>query len=115
MSEYTKAVENGLKGINFPSTGICPGCSDCASDFDFKNIKALDTAYESGELCNEAHFSWRECGICGSQLGGDREVWHWVDDNNVIVHEPGACVDCIMYLANGDEPDTWTQYPKRGR
>jgi hypothetical protein len=38
-------------------------------------------------------------------MGGDREVWHFIMDGK-IQHGDGACVDCIMYLANGDEPES---------
>lgn len=51
----------------------------------------------------EAYFSRSECDICGSKLGGDREVWHYVADG-AVQHGDGACVDCVMYLANGDVP-----------
>jgi len=62
-------------------------------------------------LSIDASFSHSECGICGSTLGGDREVWHYVAKNSkgvdTIYHHDDACVDCVMYLANGDEPEDW--------
>lgn len=108
MSEYTDAVERGLEGLNYPSTGACPGCEDCwgthapdATEQEFEEM------WQRGEICDEASFSHSPCGICGTRLGGDRHVWHWVDDDGRICHEDDACTDCVMYLANGDEPEQW--------
>ena len=69
--------------------------------------EGFDAGVGSGCFASEAGFSWSACGICGSSLGGDREVWHWVDDKNRIQHESDACTDCVIYLANGDEPEAW--------
>ena len=83
-SPYARQVEHALAGLEAVSTGLCLGCSECADA--------------------EAHFSWRPCGICDSRLGGDREVWHAIVDGE-IQHYDDACVDCVMFLANGVEPD----------
>jgi hypothetical protein len=49
---------------------------------------------------------WRGCGICNSHLAGDFEVWHGIDPTSgEICHFDDACVDCVVYLANGDEPE----------
>lgn len=51
-----------------------------------------------------AGFSWHPCESCGSPLGGDREHVHWV---RVGTDERGTgtvCVDCAMYIANGEIP-----------
>jgi hypothetical protein len=105
MPTYTDRVAAGLEGLRFVSTGICPGCEECADMHGFESVEQMGREYETGSLCDEPHFSWSPCGICGSHLGGDREVWHWVDKDGAIIHEPGACVDCVMYLANGDIPE----------
>lgn len=63
------------------------------------------------EVESEPSFSWSSCGICGSHLGGDREVWHAVFEDasmgDDILHFNDACVDCVIYIANGDEPEHW--------
>lgn len=73
--------------------------------------QAFEDDYHNGTLSSEASFSWRECGICGSRLGGDREDWHYVAKNSkgidTIYHHDDACVDCVIYLANGEEPESW--------
>lgn len=96
MSAYTDAVEANLKGCRFVSFGVCPGCEQCQSDYD------CETAPE-----DEGGFSWSSCGICGQHLGGDRYVWHWVDDKDNIIHESDGCPDCLVYISNGDEPEEW--------
>lgn len=44
-------------------------------------------------------------------LGGDFEPWHAVAKGKSVAeglfHGSHACVDCIAYLANGDEPENW--------
>ena len=65
-----------------------------------------------GAADSEPSFSHGSCGICGSHLGGDREVWHAIipDENGSVIgreilHSDDACIDCVVYLANGDEPE----------
>lgn len=94
MSTYTDAVECGLAGMEHVSTGPIyePGtCPDCEGHDE-----------DAGD---EGHFSWHPCGICHSRFGGTRYVWHWVDNEGNIRHENDACTDCVVYLANGDEPE----------
>ena len=109
MSEYTDAVERNLKGMNGVSVGSCPGCEQCRDDNNpDMSMEEFASEWSSGNTSDDAGFSWSECGICGSRLGGDRYTWHWLDDNNEIRHENDCCVDCAMYLANGDEPEEWS-------
>jgi len=115
MSAYTDAVERGLKGMEAVSTGTCPGCKECMDRDGVADAAEHRASWSSGDL-NDGYraFSWRPCGICGSTLGGDRERWHWVSFRpdgrdgfpaiRSIEHEDDACTDCVMYLANGDEP-----------
>ncbi len=106
-SEFAAAVERGLAGCIAPSIGICPGCSTCADTWTDGDLAALAEGVECGEIESESSFSWGGCVVCGSTLGGDREPLHWIDDAGEICHEFGACVDCIIYMANGDEPSDW--------
>ena len=62
---------------------------------------------EQYQLAGEPSFSWSQCEGCGSRLGGDRHPAHaTVGLNHEVVHLD-VCVDCVMYLANGDEPENW--------
>jgi len=108
MSEYTDSVERYTEGLEFISTGPCPGCDVCRSDYGYDTQEAFDEAYENGDICAEPHFSWGGCDLCGSRLGGDFEEWHARDkESGELIHGPRACVDCVAYLANGDEPELW--------
>lgn len=109
---YEQRVARGLEGLEAVSTGPCPGCKTCA-DARGMTLRKFNAAYEAGDIPAEAHFSWHACGICGSTLGGDREEWHAISAEDMrkpagkarrILHFDDACVDCIMYLANGDLP-----------
>lgn len=115
-SAYSKAVTDGLRNMKGVSTGECPGCESCAEFHDMtaeEHAKAWHDGLDETEEC----FSWSPCGICGSSLGGGRHVWHWInggDDSGKggeIIHEHDACTDCVMYLANGDEPEEWRSRP----
>lgn len=114
MSKYTEAVENNLAGLEAVSTGPCPGCEECASNRGYCCAHSFAAAYEAGEVEPEPSFSWSSCDICGSHLGGDREEWHAIVPNKdgtlkggEIFHGNNACVDCVVYLANGEEPERW--------
>jgi hypothetical protein len=105
MSEYTDSVEKNLSGLEAVSTGPCPGCQECADSHGYEDTDKFNTDLENGSVCAEAHFSWTSCGICGSQLGGDREAWHGIDSDGNLMHFDDACTDCVVYLANGEEPN----------
>jgi len=72
-----------------------------------RKLSAVDCA--SGEF----HFSWSPCGICGTKLRGNRSAWHWIcgcdahGKRGDIMHEDNACMDCVVWLANGEEPESW--------
>lgn len=80
MSAFTDAINH-----NWPTAELVPGCDDDC---------------ESG-------FSWAECDGCSSTLGGDRHPAVAMLDGKVIAEDLGICVDCLMYVANGDEPEEW--------
>lgn len=129
MSEFTDAVARGTHGMEGVSSGACPGCMTCAENHGIVLRDESDTPraqetiaaefrklWESGKTNDEAEFSWCPCGVCGSRLGGDRYVWHWVHvipsgNPNVPIrdlhHESDMCTDCVRFLANGDEPENW--------
>ena len=90
------------------SSGTCPGCTECASD-EACTLTELRVRWEAGETIEEPHFSSQPCGVCNSHFAGDRYVWHALDskNNKVLYHFNDMCTDCVLYLANGDEPDRW--------
>lgn len=125
-SAYVQAVTRGLDGLQAVSTGVCPGCSTCAHEHDYaddhddpaRTLAAFEDAWRSGKLRGDgdSHFSWSPCDICGSSLGGDREIWHAIAGapgeklaGRSIEHFDNACTDCVIFLANGDEPEGWDE------
>ena len=62
--------------------------------------------WQEGRVYSDPSFSGEPCGICGSHFAGDREPFHYLMRGE-IEHSEGACVDCVVYLANGDEPEQW--------
>ena len=105
---YINAVESNLEGLTAVSSGICPGCETCREEYAADaTMEEFEELWQSGEVNSEPSFSWQGCDICGSSLGGDVEPWHAVDENNEIVHGDRCCVDCVLYLANGDIPENW--------
>lgn len=104
MSKYTKAVEHQLKGIENLNPSLCASCSDCGGKWGMEEEEFAD-AIENGEAFDEGSFSWSSCEGCGSILGGNRYVVHGFMDDNIIHLD--VCVDCLVYLANGDEPENW--------
>jgi len=111
MSTYTEAVERCLDGIEHVSPGIGSDCPVCQRDYGYDDNARFAADIESGTVCDEGGFSWSQCDACGSQLGGNRYDAHGLilDAHNKpageLVHL-GICVDCLCYLANGDEPES---------
>ena len=66
---------------------------------------------------DEGHFSWSSCDTCGSTFGGDRYDMvltnAGVDEHGkrYPMVEVSSCVDCMIFAANGDLPDTWRPRP----
>lgn len=78
--------------------------------------EAFREAWSSGKVFSEASFRRGGCGICGSPQGGDFEDWHCIIGGE-IRHFTDACVDCVLFLANGDEPQVgyWAEREAEAR
>jgi hypothetical protein len=135
QQEYIEAVERNTAGLTAVSTGPCPGCKQCRDEYGITvpcecqnlpdcegepdpfcddcdghgdrqpTMAEFSEQWSNGKIVEEGGFSWDGCDICGSSLGGTMEPWHGVDSSNKIIHGDCACVDCVVYLANGDIPD----------
>ena len=95
----------------------CKVCSHCAEYYDDRDE-------------DEGEFSWMSCDTCGSNRGGSRYVAHLLapmhsrikqtpdlddyrkagftiltDDGKPDTEHLSICTDCLLYIANGDEPD----------
>lgn len=101
VQEFKAAVAHYLKGLDAVSPGPCPGCEDCGLvDVDTMDDPRYEEAGEGG-------FSWQQCDSCGSTLGGDRSPAHCYNPDTKTILHLDVCVDCVMYLANGDVPEEW--------
>lgn len=98
MSAFTMAVRSYLEGIGSVSPGACPGCEQCGLEQDATQVDI--------SAADEPNFSWHQCDSCGSSLGGDRYPAHGITEDGEIIHLD-ICVDCVMYHANGEEPERW--------
>lgn len=95
--DYIRCFEAGIDGLEYLSSGYCPGCRECEEQYGL---------CEEGENYPEVEpsFSWRPCEICNSHLGGDRYPVHGCIDSaedGVITVHLEACVDCVYYLEYG--------------
>lgn len=95
MSKFTDAVDSNLEGLEHISVGYASHdlCDECPEEQD-ENVG------------DEGYFSWSACDSCGSSLGGTRYAAHARDKDGNLLHL-NVCVDCLMYHANGEEPETW--------
>jgi hypothetical protein len=65
---------------------------------------------------SEGYFSWRPCETCGSKFGGQR--YDMVLTNAGPRQERvdvASCLDCLVFAANGELPDTWENSPESRR
>ena len=110
MSKFTDAIEQ-----NWPDYVISPGNSPemecCQAAHDWADPENSD----HWGMADEGSFSWSECESCGSKLGGDRYDAHAIHREAFgpnakqpgNIHHIEICTDCILFHANGDEPDDW--------
>ena len=99
-------------GGDFPDCEACheSTCTDCPLICDNcdgrgnrpPTMAEFEEQWHNGETVCEGSFSHQGCDLCGSSLRGTMEPWHAIDANGEIIHGEHACVDCALYLANGD-------------
>jgi hypothetical protein len=82
--------------------GLSWTCDDCKSshgiddEAEFERM-IMDEGYSDG-----GGFSWHDCDLCGSRLGGDRYAAHGQYKGEW--YHLDICVDCLQYTANGTLP-----------
>lgn len=111
--ECPECEGSGSVWVGFHASPPSP-CVKC------KGTGKLEVLDGEVDIANEAHFSWSQCDSCGSRLGGDRHPAHGVISASMAgAQEPDAnvthfdiCTDCVMYHANGDEPEAWGEEVK---
>lgn len=117
MSEFTDAIGHYCDGLHV-ATGAAASCQECRDSFGCDDDASDDEAQEYLYSVDEGSFSWTQCDSCGTTLGGDRHAAHgWptepaldLDAINTLYHL-SICTDCLLFHANGDEPETWAARP----
>lgn len=102
MSAFTDAVARTLAGIDAVSVGAAPGCELCG----LAHIEDANDDVEAVEIAEIPSFSWMACDSCGAPRGGDRHPMHGLIDGELW--HGTCCTDCLIYHANGEEPDDWS-------
>lgn len=102
MSAFTDSIDHYCDGYT-----VAPGCK--GKECEHNPERSHD------HLC-EPHFAWSQCDSCGSTFGGDREQATMIPHDfkpggNSEMIDASICVDCVLFWANGDEPEQWTQHP----
>ena len=69
--------------------------------------KCLDGIHSVHPTDGEPHFSWQKCDSCGTYLGGDRHAAAGILEVGNAVIPLEICTDCLVFHANGDEPESW--------
>ena len=105
LSEYAQAIKDNLEGLEFISAGLCGTCPNCQRDYGMAP-RAFYTTVRNGDVYDEGGFSWQPCEACGSSLGGNRYTAHGFDQEDNLIHF-SVCEDCLLYIANNDEPEEW--------
>lgn len=113
-SLYLRAFEDRTEGMHALSAGVCDACPECMDRFGIKSPAEFVDGVRNWTVYDEGGFSWHDCDLCGSTLGGDRYVYHWVASGR-LEHGDDACSDCVMMLANGEEPEDWRRTPEGDR
>lgn len=102
LNPFVRAFTKGTEGLRAFSVGACPGCEACGL--------GDDPSDHERDRAEESHFSWRPCEACHTSLGGDRHPAHYLDDEGELCHM-NVCTDCLVFAANGDEPEDWRSKP----
>ena len=94
---------------------------DCAACDGAGYVEGSNDDEEARQLAEEPSFSSAQCDGCGSTLAGDRHPAHatarrYLPQERYYGLRPSGpeyilhldiCTDCVLYLANGDEPENW--------
>lgn len=102
--EQATKVENEIGHV---APGIYGGCPECQSAYGMEPREFYHHVHVAQDIHDEGGFSWHECELCGSNLGGDRYAAHASKPVGLpstrweTVHLD-VCSDCLMATANGE-------------
>lgn len=123
MCKFHHALENHWPMKDWTiATGPAASCRVCLREYGFDpdltaESPEFDAAQEYMYEHSEGSFSWSACESCGSTLGGNRHDAHAIHREAFgpnakrpdEVRHITICTDCLLYHANGDEPEAWEQ------
>ena len=134
LERWTQGTE-GMEALSTGLCPGCTTCAaeygfdpdDASSMADFEE------AWSTGQINTEPQFTWSGCDLCNSRLGSDMEPYHWIEHipmtwteavmhwiretwtrrrpqpwtrtRREIQHGNNACMDCVIFMANGDLPE----------
>lgn len=114
MSAFTESIEHYCKGLTV-SPGAAACCDECRTSYGCDDDADTETAQQYLYENAEPYFSGGQCDSCGSTYAGDRDAAHGIPHDfkageDTIIHMT-ICTDCVLFHANGDEPEEWYQTP----
>lgn len=100
-------TENAIGPV---SPGLCGTCPECQSAYGMEPREFFHAIHVSHTVHEEGGFSWQDCDLCGSSLGGDRYAAHATQLPRAYPTpgKPGGlthldvCADCLLATANGE-------------
>ena len=76
--------------------------------WDTERIERNLATLQFPSVGDECGFSWHSCWTCERPLGGTRHELNYVGEDGQIYNEE-ICIDCVLYIANGDLPEDENQ------
>lgn len=117
MSKFHDSIAHYCKGFTVaPGAAAC--CDECLSAYGIDSDgRTVDEMQEELYGQEEAGFSSAQCDSCGSTYAGDRHEAHGIETERdergeLQIYHLTICTDCLLFHANGDEPETWHRTPQ---
>ena len=78
-------------------------CDECSSNNT--TLVILDDQDLDDDLVDDLGFSWSQCDVCGSTLGGNRYAVSDISEDGSECVPMEACQDCYIEIATGERPE----------
>jgi len=102
--DYRPELDDDTDRFTFPAADGAEWPTEAEAEAAAR--EAFADAWRSCRIDDDTRgFSFSDCGVCDTTLGGDRYVWHAIGEDGALLHFDDACSDCVLYLANGDVPE----------
>lgn len=99
--DHAIEVENALGSVAIGLFGCCP---ECQSAYGMEPREFYRAVHVDHTVNDEGGFSWHNCELCNSPLGGDRYAAHASKQVNGRWQHThlDVCVDCLFAVDNGE-------------